>query len=87
MAYADMPFETAIVSATRRPARLLQLDRELGTLDVGKRADLSAWSDGTRCCRRSSAESRSTAPPTCTAARERRTRGPYGRETFGSNGG
>ena len=45
MAYADIPFETAIVNATRSPARLLQLERELGTLEAGKRADLSIWSD------------------------------------------
>ena len=45
MAYADIPFETAIVCATRSPARLLNLDRELGTLEAGKRADLSIWSD------------------------------------------
>ena len=45
MAYADIPFETAIVNATRSPARLLDLDRELGTIEAGKRADLSVWSD------------------------------------------
>ncbi len=45
MAYADIPFETAIVNATRSPARLLNLDRELGSLEPGKRADLSVWSD------------------------------------------
>jgi N-acetylglucosamine-6-phosphate deacetylase len=45
MSYADIPFETAIVNATRSPARLLHLDRELGTLEAGKRADLSIWSD------------------------------------------
>ncbi|HEY0613225.1 MAG TPA: N-acetylglucosamine-6-phosphate deacetylase [Candidatus Elarobacter sp.] len=45
MAYADIPFETAIVNATRSPARLLNMDRDLGTLEAGKRADLSVWSD------------------------------------------
>ena len=45
MAYADIPFETAIVNATRSPARLLNLERELGTVEAGKRADLSVWSD------------------------------------------
>ncbi|HZO94929.1 MAG TPA: N-acetylglucosamine-6-phosphate deacetylase [Candidatus Baltobacteraceae bacterium] len=45
MAYADIPFATAIVNATRSPARLLNLDRELGTLEAGKRADISIWSD------------------------------------------
>jgi N-acetylglucosamine-6-phosphate deacetylase len=45
MMYADIPFETAVISATRSPARLLNLDRELGTVEAGKRADLSIWSD------------------------------------------
>ncbi len=45
MAYADIPFETAVVSATRTPARMLGLDRELGVLEPGRRADLSIWSD------------------------------------------
>jgi N-acetylglucosamine-6-phosphate deacetylase len=45
MSYADIPFETAIVNATRSPARLLNLDHELGTVEAGKRADLSVWSD------------------------------------------
>jgi N-acetylglucosamine-6-phosphate deacetylase len=43
MKYAAIPFETAIVNATRSPARLLGLERELGTLEPGKRADLSVW--------------------------------------------
>ena len=43
MAYAAIPFETAIVNATRTPARLLGLERDLGTLEAGKRADLSVW--------------------------------------------
>jgi N-acetylglucosamine-6-phosphate deacetylase len=43
MQYAAIPFETAIVNATRSPARLLGLERELGTLEPGKRADLSIW--------------------------------------------
>jgi N-acetylglucosamine-6-phosphate deacetylase len=43
MQYAAIPFESAIVNATRSPAQLLGLDRELGTLDIGKRADLSIW--------------------------------------------
>ena len=45
MIYADIPFEIAVVSATRSPARLLNLDREVGTIEAGKRADLSVWSD------------------------------------------
>jgi N-acetylglucosamine-6-phosphate deacetylase len=43
MQYASIPFETAIVNATRSPAHVLGLDRELGTLEPGKRADLSIW--------------------------------------------
>ena len=48
MAYADIPFERAVISATRTPAHLLNLDRELGTLEPNKRADLSIWSDDYR---------------------------------------
>jgi N-acetylglucosamine-6-phosphate deacetylase len=43
MAYADIPFETALMCATKAPAKLLGLDRELGTIEPGKRADLSIW--------------------------------------------
>jgi N-acetylglucosamine-6-phosphate deacetylase len=43
MRYADIPLETAIINATRTPARLLGLERELGTIEPGKRADLSIW--------------------------------------------
>jgi len=45
MSYASIPFAQAIVNATAAPARVLGLDRELGTLESGKRADLSIWSD------------------------------------------
>lgn len=45
MAYADIPFESAIIHATRTPARLLGLERELGTIAAGKRADLSIWDE------------------------------------------
>lgn len=45
MQYADIQFETAIVNATNSPAELLGLDRELGTIKVGKRADFSIWDD------------------------------------------
>ncbi|MGB8267209.1 MAG: N-acetylglucosamine-6-phosphate deacetylase [Candidatus Velthaea sp.] len=43
MSYAAIPFETAIICATRSPARLLGLGRELGTIEPGLRADLSIW--------------------------------------------
>jgi N-acetylglucosamine-6-phosphate deacetylase len=45
MSYASIPFHQAIVNATAAPATLLGLDREMGTLEPGKRADLSVWSD------------------------------------------
>jgi N-acetylglucosamine-6-phosphate deacetylase len=45
MSYTGIPFESAIIHATRSPARLLGLDRELGTLEVGKRADLAVWDE------------------------------------------
>jgi N-acetylglucosamine-6-phosphate deacetylase len=44
MDYAAIGFETAIINATRSPARLLGLERDIGTLETGKRADLSVWS-------------------------------------------
>lgn len=37
---AGVPPLEAIVAATRNPARMLRLDAELGTVEVGKRADL-----------------------------------------------
>ena len=45
MTYTDIPFETAVVNATRTPARLLGLERDMGTIESGKRADLSVWDD------------------------------------------
>jgi N-acetylglucosamine-6-phosphate deacetylase len=44
MAFAGLPFERAIVSATYTPARLIGLERELGSIARGNRADLSIWS-------------------------------------------
>ena len=44
MEYASLPFERAIVCATSSPAKLLGLSDELGTIAVGKRADLAVWS-------------------------------------------
>ena len=43
MSYADIPFERAIVNATRAPAHLLGLDREVGRIAEGMRADLALW--------------------------------------------
>jgi N-acetylglucosamine-6-phosphate deacetylase len=43
MAYADIPFEKAVVHATQSPARLLGLEREMGTIATGRRADLAVW--------------------------------------------
>jgi N-acetylglucosamine-6-phosphate deacetylase len=45
MSYASIPFEEAIVCATSSPATLLGIERDCGTLEVGKRADLSIWTD------------------------------------------
>jgi N-acetylglucosamine-6-phosphate deacetylase len=45
MDYTGIPFESAVIHATRSPARLLGLDRELGTLEAGKRADLAVWDE------------------------------------------
>jgi N-acetylglucosamine-6-phosphate deacetylase len=45
MSYASIPFETAIVNATATPALLLGIERECGTIDNGKRADLVVWND------------------------------------------
>jgi len=43
MSFARIPFETAIVSATHSPARLLGLERECGSLLPERRADFSLW--------------------------------------------
>jgi len=45
MMYTDIPFEAAIVHATQTPAVLLGLEREMGTVAAGRRADLSVWDD------------------------------------------
>ncbi len=45
MMYADIPFESAVVHATRSPAVLLGLEREMGTIVAGRRADLAVWDD------------------------------------------
>jgi N-acetylglucosamine-6-phosphate deacetylase len=43
MSYASIPFERAIVNATATPARLLGIERDCGTIERGKRADLVLW--------------------------------------------
>ena len=48
MSYADIPFERAIVNATSAPARLLGLERELGRMAEGLRADFALWDDELR---------------------------------------
>ena len=45
MSYADIPFERAIVNATRSPARLLGLEREMGGIAQGLRADFALWDE------------------------------------------
>lgn len=45
MSYASLPFERAIVNATAAPAKLLGIEPECGTLERGKRADLTLWND------------------------------------------
>ena len=45
MSYASLPFERAIINATASPAMLLGIERECGTLEAGKRADLAIWDD------------------------------------------
>ena len=38
--FADIPFERALFAATLAPAREIGLDSELGSIEIGKRADL-----------------------------------------------
>jgi N-acetylglucosamine-6-phosphate deacetylase len=46
MEFAHIPFETAIVSATESPARLLGIERDCGTLEPRKRADFALLDEG-----------------------------------------
>jgi N-acetylglucosamine-6-phosphate deacetylase len=46
MSYAAIPFERAVVNATRSPATMLGIERDCGTIEPGKRADFSIWDDG-----------------------------------------
>ncbi|HEV2261122.1 MAG TPA: amidohydrolase family protein [Candidatus Rubrimentiphilum sp.] len=43
MAYTELPFAKAVTAASYAPAKLLGLDRELGHIAPGARADLSFW--------------------------------------------
>jgi len=43
MQYTELPFERAVIAATRAPAQLLGLQRDMGTIARGMRADLSIW--------------------------------------------
>lgn len=43
MAYTELPFAKAVIAASYAPAKLLGLDRELGHIAPGARADLSFW--------------------------------------------
>jgi len=45
MSFASLPFERAIVNAAAAPAKLLGIERECGTLERGKRADLALWDE------------------------------------------
>ena len=45
MTYTGIPFEAAVVHATRSPARMLGLEREMGTIAEGRRADFSIWDE------------------------------------------
>jgi N-acetylglucosamine-6-phosphate deacetylase len=45
MSYTDIPFERAITHATHSPAVLLGLEREMGAIAPGRRADLSVWDE------------------------------------------
>jgi N-acetylglucosamine-6-phosphate deacetylase len=44
MSYASIPFEIAIACATESPAKMLGIERDIGTIARGKRADLAIWS-------------------------------------------
>jgi len=44
-AYTELSFARAIVAATHAPAKMLGLDREMGRIARGMRADLSFWDE------------------------------------------
>lgn len=45
MAYTELPFERAVTGATQAPAQLLGLQRDMGSIAKGMRADLSVWDE------------------------------------------
>lgn len=45
MAYTELPFGQAVQAATYAPAKLIGLEREVGRIAPGMRADLSFWDD------------------------------------------
>lgn len=45
MAYTELPFERAVMAATYAPAKMLGLEKEMGLVAPGVRADLSIWDD------------------------------------------
>lgn len=45
MAYTEIPFGQAVQAATYAPAKLIGLEREVGRIAPGMRADLSFWDD------------------------------------------
>ncbi len=51
MQFAGIPFEDAIACATINPARMVGIDRDVGSLAPGKRADLLITEGDTRICR------------------------------------
>ena len=45
MEYTELPFERAVSAATQAPAQLLGLQRDMGSIGKGMRADLSFWDE------------------------------------------
>ncbi|MDP9017920.1 MAG: amidohydrolase family protein, partial [Candidatus Eremiobacteraeota bacterium] len=45
MEYTELPFERAVAAATQAPAQLLGLQRDMGSIAKGMRADLSFWDE------------------------------------------